>query len=140
MDPSFLGRSRNSATNQKAWLGPVDRGPLRPTFRGDCCPLFLDADGCFNIDIGQSPTHFLGKGPQIQVRAKQKDPFLPQCMKTCWGGSLAWTPRDSCTAWSLTAVHPKKKGLFSWFEAMDLDPLQSPNQYTQYVLLRKAFL
>lgn len=101
---------------------------------------FLDADGCINVYICQSPTHVLGKRPQIQVRAKQKDPFLPQCMKICWGGSLSLTQGDGCTTWSLTAVQPKKKGLFAWFLAMDYYPLQSPNKYTQYVLLRKSFL
>nr|YP_009944737.1 LAGLIDADG-2 homing endonuclease [Ankistrodesmus falcatus]QMS48906.1 LAGLIDADG-2 homing endonuclease [Ankistrodesmus falcatus] len=101
---------------------------------------FLDADGCLNVYLGKSLTHALKKRPQIQVRAKQKESFLPECLKACWGGSLSFTKKDLCTTWSLASVNPKKRGLYEWFLLMDSHPLQSSNKYTQYVLLRKAFL
>jgi hypothetical protein len=101
---------------------------------------FLDTDGCLNVYMGKTLTHVMGKRPQIQVRAKQKESFLPECLKACWGGSLSFTKIDFCTTWSLAAVQLNKKGLFDWFLSLDHYPLQSSNKYTQYVLLRKAFL
>lgn len=100
---------------------------------------FLDADGCLNVYLCLNSSRTLGKQVQIQFRAKQKNPFLPSCLKECWGGSLSFTERDLCTTWSLVAI-TKEKGLFFLFFYLDIFPLQSPNKYTQYVLLRKAFL
>lgn len=100
---------------------------------------FLDADGCVNVYLSPNSSRIVGKQVQIQVRVKKKEPFLLNCLKECWGGSLSFFQRDLCTTWSLVSA-TKEKGLVSWFLYIDVFPLQSSNKYTQYVLLRKAFL